>query len=783
MKGTSIGVKLAVAFGFLIAILIGVGWLGLSRMNQVDADLQDILNRHWAKVELARELEFYENQNNQIAMDIVLLGHKQDQAPLQERRSHNAVIVKDLTTRLDATAKDSPEEKALFTKVVEAKVPYVNSFRVVMALAAQDKTDEAQKVMMEQTLPLRENFYTAREALMQFEESQLNAARATSQTNYAAARHVAIALMSFAIFMATIIAVFVTMRMVREVSQRERAKAAIRALNESLERKVAQRTEELNSAIDKLQKEVNERSEIETALRRSEKNFRSLVENSPYGIMRITPDHKVLQANRALLDILGYASEEELVGLDTSTDVFLSRADHQRAVELYEDKLEVKGVEVEWRRKDGTPISVRYGRHTVTDAKGAALYKEVIVEDITEKRAMEKQLRQGQKMEAVGRLAGGVAHDFNNLLGVIIGYSELLMDQAETAAARTQAEQIKKAGDRASSLTRQLLAFSRQQVLETRVLNMNCVVTEMQKMLPRLIGEDVEILSYLEPKLGNVKADQGQLEQVLMNLAVNARDAMPGGGKLVLKTENVTFHSDQHNTHPGMIPGDYVLLSVSDTGMGMDSQTLAHIFEPFFTTKGRGRGTGLGLATVYGVIKQSGGYIWVDSKPGAGSTFEVYLPRVRQVAEASHVSEPGWTPGHSQTVLLVEDEDSLRELTRTLLEQAGYKILEASDGRQAIEIAQQRSGDIDLLLTDVVMPGMNGRVVAEHLASLHPKMKVIFMSGYTEFAQHVLADNSVNFLQKPFTREVLLRKFNEVLEDSNQRPAESAVQVPQSIEA
>jgi PAS domain S-box-containing protein len=429
MRGTSIGAKLAVAFGFLIIILVGVGWLGLSRMNQVDADLQDILNRHWAKVELARQLEYYENQNNQIAMDIVLLGRKQDQGPLLDRRNHNAAIVKDLTARLDAKA-DSPKEKELFAKVREAKVPFVNSFRAVMALAAMDKTEEAQKLMLDQTVPLRESFYTAREALMQFEESQLNAARAASQSKYAAAREYAILLMCLAIAMATMIAIFVTVRMTGEVSQREQAKAAIRTLNESLGRKVAARTEELDRVIQKLQNEVNERREIETALRHSEKNFRSLVENSPYGIMRVTPDHKVLQANRSLLELLGYSSEEELVGLDTSTHVFQSLAGHRRVVELYESKLEVKGVEVEWKRKDGSPIAVRYGRHSVTDTGGKVLYKEIIVEDITEKRAMEQQLRQGQKMEAVGRLAGGVAHDFNNLLGVIIGYSELLMDQA-----------------------------------------------------------------------------------------------------------------------------------------------------------------------------------------------------------------------------------------------------------------------------------------------------------------------------------------------------------------
>jgi PAS domain S-box-containing protein len=765
MRRTSIGIKLAVAFAFLVFILIGIGWLGLSRMGQINANLEEILARQWTKVELAREIEFYANQNSQIATDFFLLGREEDHKLLLTTRQVNRTKIANLMNSLKENI-DSDKEKELFDRLDQTHGPFVTSFGRVMELVLQNKQQEARTMMLQETIPLREKFYTARENFMRFEEQRMNEARYASEASYAAARRIEILLISMAIVMATVIAVFVTLRMSRGVSQREEAKAAIRVLNEDLERKVVVRTEELANAIRQLQVEVTDRKQIEAALRLSEQTFRSLVENSPYGILRTTTEHKIQHANRALLDMLGYDSEEEIVGLDMGADVFRSSADHRKVLEQYGNQREAKDIEVEWKRKDGTPFTVRYGRHSVADSDGNVLYKEIIVEDITEKRGLEHQLRQAQKMEAIGRLAGGVAHDFNNLLGVIIGYSELLLDRVGTSESlRAPAEQIKKAGDRASSLTRQLLAFSRQQVLETRVLNLNTIVSDMQKMLPRLLGEDVEIRISLLPELGNVKADQGQIEQVIMNLAVNARDAMPGGGKLTLETTNVELYEIHRGSHPAMPFGHYILLTVSDTGIGMDAHTLAHIFEPFFTTKGRGRGTGLGLATVYGVIKQSGGYIWAESEPGQGATFKVYLPRVDEAVQPDRPLEAtvGLT-GKSQTLLLVEDEESLRTLTRTLLQHSGYTVLEAGDGRQAIEIARQHIGPIDLLLTDVVMPGMNGRAVAQHLMGIRPGIGVVYMSGYTDFGQYVLVDSGVNFLQKPFTRETLLRKLDEARE-------------------
>jgi nitrogen-specific signal transduction histidine kinase/CheY-like chemotaxis protein len=393
-------------------------------------------------------------------------------------------------------------------------------------------------------------------------------------------------------------------------------------------------------------------------------------------------------------------------------------------------------------------------------------FLESFVEDITEQREMEQQLRQKQKMEAIGLLAGGIAHDFNNLLGVISGYAEIVAEKMESQGPlHSHVDQIRKAAERAASLTRQLLAFSRQQVLETKVLNLNSIIEDMAKMLPRLLGEDIELQVALDPEPGSVKADQGQIEQVIMNLAVNARDAMPGGGRLTIQTGRLPFSSDLALKHPPMTPGDYVLLSVSDTGTGMDKQTQSHIFEPFFTTKERGRGTGLGLATVYGFVKQIGGYVWVQSEPGAGSTFTIYLPVTIEAVECAAPSGPAAAAECRRgTVLLVEDEESLRTLTRSILEQSGYTVLEAADGLEAVEMARRSSSPIDLLLTDMVMPGMNGRAVAEQVGKLYPRIRVAYMSGYTGFSTRESVSLNGVMIAKPFSRSLLLKRLNEAME-------------------
>jgi two-component system cell cycle sensor histidine kinase/response regulator CckA len=394
--------------------------------------------------------------------------------------------------------------------------------------------------------------------------------------------------------------------------------------------------------------------------------------------------------------------------------------------------------------------------------------------DITDQRQLEEQFQKAQKMEAMGKLAGGIAHDFNNLLGVIIGYSDLLLASKQPDhVSRHEVEQIKKAGQRAASLTLQLLAFSRNQVLMPKVLDLNTVVRETSKMLLRLIGEHIELVTRLSPTVDHVRADPTQIEQVIVNLAINARDAMPKGGKLTIGTLNAKL-DQPHGGHRNIDadPGNYVLLTVSDTGIGMDKKTQDRVFEPFFTTKEKGKGTGLGLATVYGIVKQSDGYIWIYSEVGKGTTVKIYMPRVKEKVNEVHLERTIPIPPGSGTILLVEDEDSLRELSHKLLESMGYTVIEAANGADAIRIAGQCVDPIQLLVTDVVMPGMSGRELAELLVASHSKMRVLYVSGYTDdvIVHYTMLEPGVAFLQKPFTLDDLAKKIQESLGVSNGTP-------------
>lgn len=397
-----------------------------------------------------------------------------------------------------------------------------------------------------------------------------------------------------------------------------------------------------------------------------------------------------------------------------------------------------------------------------------------IARDVTERKQLEEQLRQSQKLEAVGQLAGGVAHDFNNLLTVINGYSDLLLRKlGKEDAMRLNVEEIKKAGERAAALTRQLLAFSRKQVLQPKVLKLNAVVADVEKMLRRLIGEDIDLLTVLEPSLGQIKADPGQIEQVILNLVVNARDAMPQGGKLTIETSNVDLTTEYERRRTDIKPGKYVMLAVSDSGTGMDAETQARIFEPFFTTKEKGKGTGLGCSTVYGIVKQSEGNIWVYSEIGKGTTFKVYLPRIDGEVQVDGAHEsPFELRRGREIVLLTEDETPVRRLTRMILEMNGYEVLEATNGNEALAIYKKHRGRFDLIVTDVVMPNMSGPELARTLEALSPGIKVLYLSGYTDDAivRHGLLDQKMAFLQKPFTPDALLRKVREVLDAHEEQP-------------
>jgi len=419
------------------------------------------------------------------------------------------------------------------------------------------------------------------------------------------------------------------------------------------------------------------------------------------------------------------------------------------------------------RTKSGREKTVEASVFAINGDAGQILCLVAIVRDVSERQRLQEQLQQAVKMEAVGRLAGGVAHDFNNLLNVIIGYSELMLERRNSAELLERgAREIRKAADRAANLTRQLLAFSRQQVLAPRVLDLNDVIAEIKDLLRRMLGEDVELVVTPADGLDRVRADPGQIGQVIMNLAANSRDAMPQGGRFIVETANVMVDEAFSVQHANMPPGPYVVLSITDTGSGMTPEIRAHIFEPFFTTKETGKGTGLGLATVYGIVKQSGGYIWVYSEPGEGTTFKVYLPRVDALPERMQTATaPAVNCRGSETLLVVEDEEGVRVLVRDYLQMSGYTVLEAGRGEEALRIACEHAGQISLMITDVIMPGMNGRELAERMVLLRPDMKVLYMSGYAETAVYRkgILEPGAPFLQKPFGPPDLGRKVRDVL--------------------
>jgi two-component system, cell cycle sensor histidine kinase and response regulator CckA len=519
--------------------------------------------------------------------------------------------------------------------------------------------------------------------------------------------------------------------------------------------------------------DIGERTRTEHALRQSEKKYRGLFEHSPFGIFVSQPDGTIIDANTALVAMLGYNSKEELIAQNLDKDIYRSREERTSAIEKCEAMGRVQGIEVNWRTKDNGVVVVSMTGKTVRDERGRTKSYEVIVENITERQSLEKQFQQAQKMEAVGRLAGGVAHDFNNALGVITGYTQLLLPTfTSDDPRRKQVDEIGKAATRAAGLTRQLLAFSRKQVIQPVLLDLNSVVTDIDKMLRRLIGEDIDLTIVRDSKLKSVKADRGQIEQILMNLAVNARDAMPQGGKLIIETKNVELDDAYVRFHPFAKAGKYVALSVSDSGCGIPQDVQTHIFEPFFSTKEPGKGTGLGLSTVYGIVNQSNGYISLYSEVDRGTNFRIYLPQVDEPAQCAPVEIVQPLLRGTETVLLVEDESSMRDLTRECLARRGFVVLEAADGKTALEIADHHPGPIHLLLTDLIMPAMSGRELSEKVLHLRPETKLLYMSGYTRdlISQHGILDAKVALIEKPFSMDTLLTRIRGVLDASLQQP-------------
>jgi PAS domain S-box-containing protein len=502
----------------------------------------------------------------------------------------------------------------------------------------------------------------------------------------------------------------------------------------------------------------------------SEKRYRTLFEESKDAIFIITPDGKIVDANPAAVELSSYSSWEELLHVDVTPYLHTFPGTLDQVEQSLVQQGFVKDFEFVIKRRDGRKLTVLGSITAVRDENGDLTAYQGIIRDITERKQLEAQLHQSQKMEAIGRLAGGVAHDFNNLLTVIKGYAGLLLSLQpdESNQQSKDIEQIMQAAEQAATLTRQLLAFSRQQPLQPKIINLNQVMIYLEKMLRRLIGEDIDLTTMLADELGQVKADPGQIEQVIMNLAVNARDAMPQGGKLTVETANIELDESYARHYVDVTPGTYVMLAVSDTGQGMNEEVQSHIFEPFFTTKEPGHGTGLGLATVHGIVKQSNGHISVYSEPGQGTVFKIYLPQVKNPLELTQPDLPLTTSLEGrETILLVEDNEMVRQLVQQVLDKNGYRVLVAHNGEAAIQVCKMDETPIQLLVTDVIMPGgMNGYEVAKLLTSFYPAMKVLYMSGYADEAivRHGILEEGTAFLQKPFTPKILAQKVREVLD-------------------
>lgn len=521
-------------------------------------------------------------------------------------------------------------------------------------------------------------------------------------------------------------------------------------------------------AIGGIATDITQQRRMEEALRKSEAQYRSLVEGSPYGIFRSTAEGRFLVANPALVRMLGYESEAELLRANLAKDVYVDPAERQRIIEQHSKTELILDRDLVWKRKDGRRINVKANGRVIRDETGGVECFEVIVEDVTERKKLEEQTRQAQKMEAIGQFAEGIAHDFNNLLQVILGQSQLVSKQIDPhSGGGVRLQHVVEAAERAQWLTAQLMIFARRGELELQAIDLNGALKELRELLERLIGEDIVLVTELSPTLGRVRSDCGLIQQVIMNLAANARDAMPGGGTLTIATENVEISETSAAEHCGVPAGRYVMLRVADSGTGMDAATQARLFEPFFTTKEPSKGTGLGLAVVRSIVAQSGGHVTVQSELSRGSTFTVFLPVVEEVEQTRPAKKTEeLSPRGSETVLLVEDAQGVRMVVREYLQSGGYSVLAPETPGQVLELAQKHQGPIHLLLTDVVMPGMGGAELARQTRALRRDIKVLYMSGYAPRAagRDEGLEEGAPFLQKPFTSEDLLRSVRRVLD-------------------
>ena len=556
-----------------------------------------------------------------------------------------------------------------------------------------------------------------------------------------------------------------------DITERKTAEQALRRAHDELEISVNERTAILTQAISQLEHEIEERKRAEEELRKSEENFSKIFQASPDLIAITTLDQGIYRdVNESFLRVTGYSKKEVIGRSSSDIEIWEKSENRDKIIKEIKEQGFVRNYEERYRTKDGSLRNMLCSCELIDVGDERCIIS--ASKDITERKRLEGELRRSQKMEAVGRLAGGITHDFNNVLTAIDGYCELtLLKVDDTELVRKNLVKIKEVKNAASALIRQLLAFSRKQTIKHQVLDINSIVENMKNLLVRFIGEDIELKTDLDPEIGLIRADQGQIEQIIMNLALNARDAMPDGGVFAVSSSQEIFDKDSAQHHADLKPGKYVRLTISDTGVGMDEETLSHVFEPFFTTKEETKGSGLGLTTVYGIIKQSKGWISLKSEPGEGTTFEIYLPRTAKARDLSIKKKERLAPaGGIETILVVEDNTYVRDLTVTALKDYGYTILEAESGIDALNLCSEKGSSIDLLITDIVLPRMSGLQLSQRLEERYRDLRTLYISGYPEevVAQYGVVDNGNNLLEKPFSPSTLASKVRELLDSSSE---------------
>lgn len=774
MKARDITLRLAASFCLLAAVLLVVGWQGVSRLRQLNAQMQNIVGNQWKEVQLSHEAFHLSELNSRITLTVFFLDDPREIKQLLAERAANTNRISDLMSNLEPRL--DPDESRLFATVKATRTPYVESYQQALSLLlTENKRDAARKMMVDVVRPKLIAYHDAWSAFDQHETAEIDQFIQETNADYVTGQREFLFTLVLAGAIASVIAIFTVIRMGREIAFRQRAEQSLHQAYDQLEQRVRDRTADLEKANEALKAEISERKLAEIRLERLRDEHKAVLNSVGVGVHCIDLDGQIIYENPAAAKMLGYEISD-LIGKPAHQTIHHTRADgaaypvgkcHIYATLRDGGKRHISE-EVFWR-KDGTSLPIEYTSTPVRDENGHIVGAVVVFTDLTERQRIEARLLQSQKMKMVGRLAGGVAHEFNSILTAIIGQSELLLSEfSPDNPLGKNVREIRHAADRAATLTRQLLAYGRKQILQPEVLDLNRILTEMASTLQFLMGKEVDVRIVTAVGLKTVKIDPGQIQQVIVNLVMNAADAMPNGGQLTLETANITLDEDYVRPFPGLKPGDYVMLAITDTGVGMGEEVKARAFEPFFSTKAVGQGTGLGLATCYGILKQSDGHINVYSEPARGTTFKIYLPQIDQLEKTPlSRANPPEMPRGTETILLAEDDPSLLEMAATLLKRLGYTVHTAANGIEAMGMRHQKGiGHIDLLFTDVVMPHMTGKELSDRIRTCYPRIKILFTSAYTESAivHQGILNEGVTLLQKPFTPSALAHKVREVLD-------------------